>query len=101
MGFTNLAGTGATKEISQVESEGAFRCGTYLEHVGVCVEDGGQPPTADVRLCLDVQVLVPHFDLGQINPHPAPYRARNRGIHHMPSLFAQANEVLNLKTETV
>lgn len=52
------------------ETEGPSRCGTYLEHIGVCVEDGGQAPAADIRLRLDVQVLIPHFDLGQLNPHP-------------------------------
>jgi hypothetical protein len=63
---------------SPKETEGPFRCGTYLEHIGVCVEEGGQAPAADIRLCLDVQVLVPHFDLGQLNPHSAPYITRNR-----------------------
>jgi len=52
--------------------------GTYLEHIGIGVEDGWQAPAADIRLCLDVQVVVPHFDLGQLNPYSEPQKIRRR-----------------------
>jgi hypothetical protein len=41
----------------------------YLQHIGVGVWEGGQAPAANVRLCLDVEVVVAHLDLGELNPH--------------------------------
>ena len=38
---------------------------------GVGVEDGGQAPAPHVRLRLHVEVVVPHLDRRQLDPHSA------------------------------
>lgn len=43
----------------------------YLEDVGGSVGERGQRTAADEHLRLDRQLLVPHLDRRQLDPHPA------------------------------
>lgn len=49
-----------------------------LCHVAYEVRDGWQRPAPDMHVRVHRQVLVPHFDLGEIDVHPATRKTKKK-----------------------
>jgi hypothetical protein len=73
--YEYLVPRGRRDEEIHASDMGMTEACTYLEDVDGGVEQRRQRALADVDVRLDGQVLVPHLDLGELDPDPAHNKA--------------------------